>query len=955
MSQPQRLQSVTLQEAEDRQNLNATAQNFLPFMPESMTDTQKDSLVDILRMLHPYVMAELKDEDVPCLSAKELKAFALNDSRLLTRCLYALGTGQVPLEDEKKCNSYWQAQQYASFCASELLVRPCIKKPGYLQRFFSDQLSITPVTRNFKEICSFLRISGSPAFLRITNAEEVCESLLKGVNYPERGLIIFAFDNFGLKKKASYDQWTLLQVTTVTEEQLKGVGFYTENYTNQISRVPRLMTSIIEETSKAGRDPADAIVGITSSDYSLLTKYVLTHIQTALKLRLPGQKDCEAIDGNGSYGVWSQCKIPMNLGLQLPAGPSGKETTCKSFPFPRLFAPRDEEDDSSEENDAYESDTNVKADNCFDCIQEHHPSFSNIGDLPVSGEYKTIYEKNNMFLDVPLHDDLAKVSVVRGIMDYALRVNKGIEQSYLFNNAGEQDVELPVQQILIPMCGDGSPVEASHRIKDADRASGSNKYEKIQFFPGGFHFLLELHRMRGKFFGDVFGLFVNKWRPSAGKMKWIMEPSDPNDVQMELPDYILAHYRCALDCLAEIRQCDHLSPVQVNEHMLERAKSYPFVMAVLLELRFAEVAFILRDSEKSGAHGDVDAFVTGVRFSLVLFTVTHAVKYVRICVEFLKWWATASDAEKLLFRNFIFTRNSPHGCPIWADRCVEWSVEHVRRVVGKHERQGQEALMKTTLARIENLVKQQRGAKDMREQDTSSSNASWNKKTKSLSNVFVKTYLLCKKLNLYGPGPVNIADSGAAAPSSNEISSHFLQMPNGEDLNGEMLKCITIGKARAKAYFQKFYIDSQNAVLRTENEMGLDVIHGTAQRMKESLEKRLQQATSTNSHELSAVCTKQILIDELKKLQVIWPQGAIPSFNPVSIRKKDLVETLSSFRAKYFRCCQGAKQQITDHIIAQEKARGSDRAEREEEFKDMFYQLDHSTSMKFEYAESIEK
>jgi hypothetical protein len=206
MSQPQKYPLGALKEergGDDASHVNVTTQNFLPFPPNTMTEAQKDSIIDILWMLHPYVMAELKDEDVPCLSAKELKAFALNDSRFLTRCLYALGTGQVPLEDEKKCNSYWQAQQYTSFCASELLARSCLKKPGYLQRFFSDQLSITPVTHNFKEICSFLRISGSPSFLRITQAEEVCESLLKGVDYPEKGLIIIGFDNFGLKKKAA--------------------------------------------------------------------------------------------------------------------------------------------------------------------------------------------------------------------------------------------------------------------------------------------------------------------------------------------------------------------------------------------------------------------------------------------------------------------------------------------------------------------------------------------------------------------------------------------------------------------------------------------------------------------------------------------------------------------------------------------------------------------------------
>jgi hypothetical protein len=141
-------------------------------------------------------------------------------------------------------------------------------------------------------------------------------------------------------------------------------------------------------------------------------------------------------------------------------------------------------------------------------MQESHAPTPNTSNLPHCWEYKTLYERNNMFLDVPLHDDLAKVSVVKGIMDYALRANSKEDQEQSSLVASTDD-ELPVRKIMIPMCGDGSPVEASHRIKDADRSSGSNRYEKLQFFPGGFHSLLELHRMRGKFFADIFGLFVS--------------------------------------------------------------------------------------------------------------------------------------------------------------------------------------------------------------------------------------------------------------------------------------------------------------------------------------------------------------------------------------------------------------------------------------------------------------
>ncbi len=78
------------------------------------------------------------------------------------------------------------------------------------------------------------------------------------------------------------------------------------------------MSSISEEASEEGRDPEDGIVGILLQDYGLLTKYVLSHMQTALKLKLPGNKDCERLDTGGSNGRWPHCKIPMNLGMNLP-------------------------------------------------------------------------------------------------------------------------------------------------------------------------------------------------------------------------------------------------------------------------------------------------------------------------------------------------------------------------------------------------------------------------------------------------------------------------------------------------------------------------------------------------------------------------------------------------------------------------------------------------------------
>jgi hypothetical protein len=46
--------------------------------------------------------------------------------------------------------------------------------------------------------------------------------------------------------------------------------------------------------------------------------------------------------------------------------------------------------------------------------------------------------------------------------------------------------------------------------------------------------------------------------------------------------------------------------------------------------------------------------------------------------------------------------------------------------------------------------------------------------------------------------------------------------------------------------------------------------------VKETLEKKIRQATSTDIQELYTAFTKQILIAELNKLQIMWPQSYVP-------------------------------------------------------------------------------
>ena len=95
---------------------------------------------------------------------------------------------------------------------------------------------------------------------------------------------------------------------------------------------------------------------------------------------------------------------------------------------------------------------------------------------------------------------------------------------------------------------------------------------------------------------------------------------------------------------------------------------------LLFDLRLLEMVFAIQDSDKAGTNGDVPLFLTCLRFSLPLFAITHAINYCHLVCDFLEWYELASDAEKLLFEKFFYTKLSVNGKPIWADRGVEWTV-----------------------------------------------------------------------------------------------------------------------------------------------------------------------------------------------------------------------------------------------------------------------------------------
>ena len=242
--------------------------------------------------------------------------------------------------------------------------------------------------------------------------------------------------------------------------------------------------------------------------------------------------------------------------------------------------------------------------------------------------------------------------------------------------------------------------------------------------------------MRGRLSRDFTAFFVRKWRQEDPRLNWIYLIRDPKDGLNEWRQYLLAHYRE----VAERSGSDN--PADMLEYMIKRSVEKPLCMAILFDLRLLEIIFMTRDAEKSGRLGSVSLFLTCLRFSLILFAITHATVYCQLVSEFLDWYALGSDADRILFENYFYTRLSPHGKPIWIDKGVEWTVRHVRRFAGHRVRPNHDAKLEQTIAEVafhQKTNKELRGLLGKGEYATFYTTKSWNQQTFEVGRPFFCT------------------------------------------------------------------------------------------------------------------------------------------------------------------------------------------------------------------------
>jgi hypothetical protein len=373
--------------------------------------------------------------------------------------------------------------------------------------------------------------------------------------------------------------------------------------------------------------------------------------------------------------------------------------------------------------------------------------------------------------------------------------------------------ERPVMEDLgISIAGDGYPSYTFLTL----RAANPDGYKNIHNFIGGFHWDLNMKQRHGLRFGDShLKYFLHPFRDTDKKKDWYLSPGDPGQTSLEQPEMTDAHYVMAMRGLSKVKHGQPMSAVDVDDWMLERAQEHDLCMTVLMDLRFAEIGYMIRDSEREGKRGNLQLFRIGAKLSLLLFARTHATKYVRIAVEYWIWWRCCSEADKILYEAFFFTKLTVNGTPIWVDRFVEWMNKDVREYLGKYAKPNQELLLQRAALLLKDRKRDKSELNRLFSHDKKKTRDSENKL--AISVIFCHQMDLLDNLNLWSEGPIKVGKGAHfEAPQS-------FPDPSGENkLNMESLFDISSAEEAIKAYFEHCSLSGDlHQVTRSEKDVSL--------------------------------------------------------------------------------------------------------------------------------------
>jgi hypothetical protein len=894
----------------------------LPFdLENGISEEHRETTVKLFaRILHPLLFKDDisdKEAGLPDPDQCEMASFlglAFKDESLAFLCLYALSTGKVMsrAEIERIGNDndpMHQSLCRAIFVAKELLMYPDGKKRkvSRWQKFFVEIVysHVGVGARKMIDVLSKFRVSASTSYLDRSNDKKTLAAVINNplLQNPltKYGFIVFSYDNldFIIKgAKPGNDAWVILTMHLVTAEELRNLGFYSNDPTRRISRQRRTLEELTRDgDGNLPPDAEDTIASVRDKEWEQFSFCILQHIATMIKLRLPNIEDAWLMTDDDGVDWSDYDDIPSHLGINLSLPEKPNVEDGKRQPrFPEACGPLD----------------NVEP---FEAVADDDEEI---------GIVETLISRNNVVVDIPYQDNLNKHSVVQQYMTTVLATIETI-QNLNENQDGEYGGEAPVQTMMTPLCGDGSPGAAGLKILDiAASKNRANDFAGLRPFTGGFHWTIELPDKRARLALDVVKFFVSQYRPTETQQKHVLFPRDPRQALEEAPYYLAGHYRAAVDEFSSIHTKTSFSSADVNAHMIQRAKEYALGTEVLQDLRRMELLVLFRDIEKTSS---ADLLIATLRIVLGYLMVSNARNYIRITVDMLVWWETASEAEKILFEQCILTRRTAEGKPVFVDRLQEMFNTVFRFKCGKVWHPGlAHNVLKTALnlGEIQDQKKAATGFRDQKERQRTESEST----KQRLRQVYLHVYVTTRQMNLWGQGPIRIGEEG----DERDAMPDCLEVPGAKtgkswcDASG--LRAYPTGLHRAKRYIRTFCLLYPNHPERpVKGDLGVPI-----QFLGLSREKLAQQQMATEMLRTSVKPTE--LIKAVKKLdgsQKAWLRSEIEQIkasirltraqtdriNAVDDNLASLARLLAMLQKVYFKKEEGRHAEILEEMATE--------------------------------------
>jgi hypothetical protein len=571
--------------------------------------------------------------------------------------------------------------------------------------------------------------------------------------------------------------------------------------------------------------------------------------------------------------------------------------------------------------------------------------------------------------------DLNSKEANQALMDYGLKLLQMSDETEATDNEWN-GVEKIMQKYGVALLGDGNPTFIINSLLKEQRDVYGNK---IRAFFGGFHLVLESHRKRGLLFAKShLEDFFSSWRTSEGQLKWVslcvfrrlvvilfllahiclcskvMNPGDPNQINAELVMYVLGIYTSAIRALIVIKRNGTtydvgISASDVVDHMISRAKVYPIIFVILIEIRFAEVIFMLHEAEREG---NVDLYLTALKYLTPLFASAHATKYVAMSTDFLVEWFCKSDAEKTIFAEFVFTRKTKNGKKIYSDRFVEWMMKDLRMWCGNVASPHTSRLLETCALGLNRRVEAKSfGASELKNPSKMSGDE---KRQLQIDHVYCEVVVFCEEANLFGPGAPRHVCKGKGERFQRGMRKNY-EYDEGElstlsDLsaiiNPETLQIRSIGVQRLKEYVKHFLVDGDlDDPMRGEQEIKLYAINPLENEEQRCANVELARCATLDLSKIEDGYTCEELKAEIAYLRSILQDAASEIRINLNVKKSELCYQVKRLREEMCSFDSEWADMREADVIRKQRERGErdmlELNERiESEAEDPFYSLD---------------